>query len=93
MFSIILIGILTIITIFAYSKRNLQIKLNYINSIINVLLIGFFGYSLLNSSGGISFPEKGVELFVPLVNIILLLLANRFIAKDEKLVKSVDRLR
>lgn len=37
------------------------------------------------------FPAKGLFLFI--LPYILLIIANRFIKKDEKLVKSADRLR
>jgi hypothetical protein len=51
-------------------------------------------YDLLNSSGGKNLlPEKGVELLVPVLLIILLAMANKYINKDEKLIKSVDRFR
>lgn len=92
MISVVVIGILTILAIFSYKKRILQIRLNLINLLINILLIGFFGYVALNSPGGI-LPEKGVGLFILALNSILLLSANRSISKDEKLVKSVDRIR
>ncbi|HAV01716.1 MAG TPA: DUF4293 domain-containing protein, partial [Chryseobacterium sp.] len=39
------------------------------------------------------FPEKGIEPLFPLLAIISLLIANVYIRKDERLVKSVDRLR
>lgn len=92
MVSVVLIGILTILAIFSYKKRILQIRLNLVNLMINILLIGFFGYVTLTSPGGI-LPEKGVGLFILALNSMLLLLANRNISKDEKLVKSVDRIR
>jgi len=31
--------------------------------------------------------------YIPIINLLFLFLANRFILKDEKLVRSVDRLR
>ena len=37
--------------------------------------------------------EKGVGMFIPILSIVLLALANKAIKKDEDLVKSVDRLR
>jgi len=43
--------------------------------------------------GEASVSEKGIAMFVPLVSIVLLVLANKAIKKDEDLVKSVDRLR
>ncbi len=79
--------------IFSYNNRKRQILLNTIGMLINALLIGLLSFWLLNLSGGISFPEKGIELIFPILAITCLLIANVFIRKDEKLVKSVDRLR
>lgn len=94
MFLLFLIGLLAFISLFCFKSRNVQRKINYINIIINVLLIGFMVYDLLNSSGGsTTLPEKGVELLVPVLLIILLAMANKYINKDEKLIKSVDRFR
>ena len=61
--------------------------------IINALLLGLLAYWLLTLSGGIDFPETGIEPLFPLLSVICLLIANVYIRKDERLVKSVDRLR
>jgi hypothetical protein len=87
---LLLIGVFSIIN---YKNRKLQILLNNLSIFLNALLIGLLSYALLNLSGGISFPEKGIEPFFPALAIICLLIANVYIRKDEKLVKSVDRLR
>ncbi|MBV8326836.1 DUF4293 family protein [Chryseobacterium sp.] len=81
------------LSIFSFKNRKRQILLNTISIIINVLLIGVLAYWLLNLSGGIHFPEKGIEPIFPLIAVICLLIANVYIRKDERLVKSVDRLR
>lgn len=81
------------LSIFSFKNRKRQILLNTISIIINALLIGVLAYWLLNLSGGIDFPEKGIEPVFPLVAVICLLIANVYIRKDERLVKSVDRLR
>lgn len=93
MILLFVISILAFISIFSFKNRSVQKKINYINIIINVVLIGFMVYSLLKTSGGDFSPEKGVELFVPVLLIILLAMANKYINKDEKLIKSVDRFR
>lgn len=80
-------------SLFSFKNRKRQIMLNNISIIINALLIGVLAYWLQNLSGGIDFPEKGIEPVFPSIAIICLLLANVFIKKDERLVKSVDRLR
>lgn len=89
-FVLVLIGLLSV---FSFKNRKRQILLNTISIIINALLIGILAYWLLNLSGGISFPEKGIEPIFSLIAVICLFIANIYIKKDERLVKSVDRLR
>jgi hypothetical protein len=87
---LILVGLFSILS---YKNRKRQILLNNISFFINALLLGLLVYWLLNLSGGIQFPEKGIEPIFPLISMISLLIANVFIKKDDRLVKSVDRLR
>ncbi|WP_315053744.1 DUF4293 family protein [Chryseobacterium indoltheticum] len=87
---LVLVGALSL---FSFKNRKRQILLNNISIIINALLIGVLVYWMQNLSGGIDFPEKGIEPVFPLIAIICLFLANIFIKRDERLVKSVDRLR
>lgn len=87
------VGVLGILSIFSFKNRKRQLLLNKISIFINALLIGVLVYWLLNLSGGIQFPEKGIEPVFPIIAIICLAIANLFIRKDDKLVKSVDRLR
>lgn len=49
--------------------------------------------NLLSLSGEFIDSVKGIGVFLPLGSIVLLVLANRAIQKDEDLVKSVDRIR
>jgi len=89
----IVLVIMGALSIFSFKNRKRQILLNTISIIINALLIGVLAYWLLNLSGGIQIPEKGIEPIFPLIAVICLLIANVYIRKDERLVKSVDRLR
>jgi len=85
-------ALISFLTIMLYKKRSLQIKLDWLNIILNVLLIGSFVYSLLTLPGENN-SEKGIWTLVPLASIVLLSIANRLIKKDDDLVKSVDRFR
>ena len=87
------LGVVEFICIFMYKNRRRQILLNNISIFINALLIGLLVYWLLNLPGGMDFPEKGIEPIFPLISIVFLFLANKNIRRDERLVKSVDRLR
>ena len=80
-------------SILSYKNRKRQILLNTISIFINALLLGSLAYWLLTLSGGMQFPEKGIEPFFPFLSMICLFIANVFIRKDDRLVKSVDRLR
>ncbi|RED23530.1 uncharacterized protein DUF4293 [Flavobacterium cutihirudinis] len=94
----ILLGLstmLTIVSIISYKKRQNQFVMNRLNIILNLILLGLFVYRSLNLSGETvnAVSEKGIGMFLPIVAIVLLVLANKAIKKDEDLVKSVDRLR
>lgn len=93
--SVVCVGLVLVgfISILSYKDRKRQVLLNNISIFINALLLGLLAYWLLSLSGGINFPEKGIEPIFPLLSIICLLIANTYIRKDERLVKSVDRLR
>ena len=84
---------LSIIAIFTYQKRQTQFVYNRLNMILNVILLGLFVYQSLNLSGETLVSEKGIGMFLPIGSIILLVLANKAIKKDEDLVKSADRIR
>lgn len=86
-------GVLSFAVIFLYKNRKRQMIYNYINIVLNVMLVGLLAYRLLNLPGEGIDSEKGIGLILPLFSIILLFLANNSIKKDDKLVKSVDRLR
>jgi len=47
----------------------------------------------LTLSGETAVSEKGIGMFIPVIVVVLLAVANKAIKKDEDLVKSVDRLR
>lgn len=80
-------------SMFSYKNRKRQILLNNFSIMINVLLIALLIFWLQNLSGGIDFPEKGIEPIFPSIAVFCLFIANIYIRRDEKLVKSVDRLR
>ena len=86
-------AVVALYTIFKYKKRNIQQLLNWLNIVINFTLLGIFVYRMLNSSGESIISEKGVGVFVPVLSIVFLFMANKAIRRDEKLVKSADRLR
>ncbi|MBX9806851.1 MAG: DUF4293 domain-containing protein [Flavobacteriaceae bacterium] len=84
----------SLLSIISYKKRQNQFVIGRLNIILNLILLGLFVYRSLNVSGEtLAVSEKGIGMFLPIVAIVLLVLANKAIKKDEDLVKSVDRLR
>jgi hypothetical protein len=96
-FYVILLGLsttLSVVSIISFKKRQNQFVIGRLNIILNLILLGLFVYRSLNLSGEtVLVSEKGIGMFLPIVAIVLLVLANKAIKKDEDLVKSVDRLR
>lgn len=92
-FSFLGSALFSLITIFLFKKRQLQFVLNRLNILINLILLGVLIYYLLMLPGETTVSEKGIGVFIPFVVVLLLVLANKAIHKDENLVKSVDRLR
>ncbi|MXN92504.1 DUF4293 family protein [Flavobacterium sp. Sd200] len=84
---------LSIIGIFTYKRRKNQFVIGRLNIILNLVLLGLFIYRVLNLSGDTKVSEKGIGMFLPIVSIVFISLANKAIKKDEDLVKSADRLR
>jgi hypothetical protein len=84
---------LSLLSILSHTKRQQQFVMGRLNMILNLILLGLLVYRTLNASGETAVSEKGVGMFLPIFSIVLLVLANKAIKKDEDLVKSVDRLR
>ncbi|MGB3607782.1 MAG: DUF4293 domain-containing protein [Psychroserpens sp.] len=86
-------ALLSLMSVFSFKNRKFQFVMGRLNIISNFIILGFFVYQLLIPPGESHISEKGVGIFIPLLSIVLLVLANKAIKKDEDLVKSVDRLR
>ena len=85
---------LSLLSILSHAKRQQQFVMGRLNMILNLILLGLFVYRSLNLSGETpEVSEKGIGMFLPIISIVMLVLANKAIKKDEDLVKSVDRLR
>jgi len=85
-------AVMSLVSIFMFKNRKSQFIINRLNIILNFILLAVFMYSSLTASGEMEVSEKGVGM-LPIISIVLLVLANKAIKKDEDLVKSVDRLR
>ncbi len=90
------VGLLALISIFQYKSRARQMMLNMINSLLMVGLVAsvFLTTNGLNSELGMEVAGSyKVGFWVILAAMVCNMLANRFIRKDEALVRSVDRIR
>lgn len=83
---ILVSSFLLIYSIFLYKNRKKQLLFNQISKFL--LSATFF---ILFFTKGELFPSRGMFVFI--IPYVLILLANRFIKKDEKLVQSADRIR
>jgi glucan phosphoethanolaminetransferase (alkaline phosphatase superfamily) len=91
-----LIGLIAIVSIFQYKLRSRQMLLNMVNSLLMVGLVSavFWTTNGLNTELGMEVAGSYKPGFwAILVAMVLNMLANRFIRRDEALVRSVDRIR
>ena len=86
------IFVLTCIIVFLFKKRKLQVQLCWFSNILIVAFYVLFFLSGFECQGSILEHVK-LGMVFPLVGLILNLLAIRFIKKDEKLIRSLDRIR
>lgn len=90
-------GGIALINIFLFKNRPLQLKLDYLIITLSILLPAIAIFLVFKSGGETSTQMEITENYfgigMPLLAIIFTILASRFIGKDHKLVKSMDRLR
>jgi len=93
----ILVAALSVTCIFLYKNRVRQAKLVRLAILLDIIMIAlvFFVYAKIvetNLNATLDYLDEA-GIYFPLISLIFLILANRAIMKDEKLVRSVDRLR
>ena len=92
----ILMFVVPLVTIFMYKKRELQLKLSSLNVFLNALFCGLIFLFYVDNIQEKLQAEAVVYAFgiyIPLINMVLSILAMRWIKKDIDLIKSIDRLR
>lgn len=82
-------GIIALVSIFLFNNRKSQLRFTIISMVLSIAAIAYLFIRTNDFTGG-TFSLSAVFYFVTPV---LLFLATRGIYKDEKLVKSMDRLR
>lgn len=84
----------SLFTIFLYKNRKLQVKLAGANMpLVLVFYCAFIYYAWDFMKSYPSTIQIGFALALPIVALIVNMLAVRAINKDEKLIKSLDRIR
>ncbi len=78
--------------IFMYFNRKLQLTVNNLIIFAMLLLVVLRIYEAV-TSGEAPFSKKDVIWLLPVLSIVFVKLANKYIKRDESLVKSVDRIR
>jgi len=91
------IALLALFTIFQYKKRSFQIKLTSVgvfSAIALIMGIFFFYIPMIEKKINI-IPNylDSIGIYLPLIALVFIVMANRAIKRDEKLVRSADRLR
>lgn len=89
-------AVVAIIAIFLFKNRPLQIRLTYITIIVGILLLVVAVVLFYNQTAEIFQTAQindSVGLYMPFLGLVFGFLAARFIRKDDKLIKSMDRLR
>ena len=88
------IGILSFVSIFLFKNRNLQIRMCNLALLLTCVLIGLIFFLADSMSSGMNQKIHYVYgTYLPLFQILFIFLATLFIRRDEKLVRSADRLR
>jgi len=89
--------ILALAAIFLYKKRVMQLKLVKAGILATIIMIAgiFFLYCPLIEKKLAIVPDYTSEIgiYFPLIALVFFILANRAITRDDRLVKSLDRLR
>jgi peptidoglycan/LPS O-acetylase OafA/YrhL len=83
-------------SIFQYKNRPLQIKLGFLISLLiagNVGVLLFTSKELEKSFATDVMGQYSFGLYLPMVALLCNILSNRFIHRDERLVRSMDRIR
>jgi len=84
-------AIASLVIVFLYKDRKMQLRLTLVTALVSLINIAFFF-----SETKKFLPNEGnydITAFFPFLIPVFLVLAARGIYKDQKLIKSVDRLR
>jgi Domain of unknown function (DUF4293) len=89
------VGIIPLIVIFLYKNRKQQVTLCYSTILVIIGYSFWIAQTAKSVTGGVTLQAGnfGIGLFLCPLSILLLILAVKGIQRDEKLIKSANRLR
>ncbi len=92
---IIALGILAIINLFLFKNRKLQFKLSVFGVLLSIgfLFLEYFKVEDFKKDNLVQTGSYQLGALLPVIMVIFFFLAARGIYRDEKLVKSMNRLR
>ena len=88
-FYIILCGLLSFLSVLLFKKRTKQLLINKVQIFLHIIysLIIVIDFIIYKSSNSF------INILIPTFCLIFIFLANKFIKRDEDLIKSIDRIR
>lgn len=96
----VIAAIVALYSIFQFKNRMTQMKLGLLNIFLIAASLGLSVYYMYQgealielASGGVIRGTYKIGIFLPAMALLFNSMANRFIKKDEDLVRSVDRIR
>jgi hypothetical protein len=90
-----IVGLIPLIIIFMYKNRKQQILFGYITAAIIIAFSFWMSQTVKGIMGStqIDTHSMGIGIFLSTISLAFIFLAIRAIQRDQKLVKSADRLR
>lgn len=88
-------ALMPLVIIFLFKNRKLQITLCYSAILVLIGYSFWMAQTVKKAVGSVQLDTRtmGIGLFLTSLSIVLLILAAKSIQRDEKLIKSADRLR
>lgn len=88
------IGVIVLGSILLYKNRNLQMRAANLTLLLTALFTGLLFFAADTLSGGLNQRVQFIYgSYLPIIEMVFLFVAVRFIKRDEELVRSADRLR
>lgn len=87
---------ISLFSIFQYKNRLTQMKLGLLNSVVIILVVVGVFYAMAKGKAMVSPTDAEnfeIGFMLPVIALLFNSMANRFIKKDEKLVRDSDRMR